>query len=88
MKLHVRQIEYHRNGVCGEPFHVVAFRWGRTRLIAIVFETPWYVAVITPDGPGGLADRWRGDDFEVPLREAIERWTDEQRAKIKETAGT
>jgi hypothetical protein len=27
MKLKIQEIAYHRNGVCGEGFHVIRFQW-------------------------------------------------------------
>jgi hypothetical protein len=64
---------YHRNGTAGEGFHACSFvmRDGRERLImtAIVFEGRGQVAVL---GPYGIDTRYRGDDFEGALREAIE----------------
>jgi hypothetical protein len=62
---------YHRNGVAGEGFHACSFHFrDGTRLIplrAIVFEANGCVAVISDN----LVQRWRGDDFESALREAI-----------------
>ena len=67
------RLRYHRNGVAGEGFFLVAFAIGRGKsrqdLLATVFEEPGCCAVIDP---ADLASRWRGDDFEPALRAAIE----------------
>jgi hypothetical protein len=65
---------YHRNGICGEPFHLCRFQFAETpraplvEMQAIVFDAPGHVAVTSALS----TDRWRGDDFEPALREAIE----------------
>lgn len=76
----VQSVDYHRNGVAGEGFHVITFtmRDGRERrpMVATVFATPGQIAVLDV---GKLADgdvafgsnSWRGDDFEPELRQAI-----------------
>tara|TARA_R110000765_G_C18594480_1_gene568234 strand:- start:37 stop:390 length:354 start_codon:yes stop_codon:yes gene_type:complete len=33
----INNIQYHRNGVCGEPFHVINFNEGRCNMTAVVF---------------------------------------------------
>lgn len=38
MYIEVEQIDYHCNGVCGEPFHVVKFQAHGERLLATVFD--------------------------------------------------
>ena len=65
------QARYHRNGVAGEGFHLCSFLFtrGNLALVAVVYETPGHVAVINPVN---IAERFRGDDFEKALREAIE----------------
>ena len=75
------KIEYHRNGVSGEGFHIVNFKMRQDReyervMIAIVFHTPHHIAVFDFDklkegNFDWLANSWRGDDFEPELREAI-----------------
>jgi hypothetical protein len=66
------QARYHRNGVAGEGFHLCSFLYLRGKdtvaLQAVVFDDPGRVAVIKPDD---IQSRWRGDDFEQALREAI-----------------
>jgi hypothetical protein len=77
--LTINSIEYHRNGIAGEGFHMVQFdlrgSWLRTpqALTAVVFETSRYCAVIDPTDPN---NKWRGDQFESQLREAIEEYND------------
>jgi len=83
----VDEVAYHRNGMCGAPFHVVTFRYrvGGERkdrhLVAFVFEAAAHVAVMDREllGAGAIAfggtddgcNSWRGDTFEKPLRAAI-----------------
>jgi len=77
----VVSIEYHRNGVSGEGFHIVNFkeRDGRCRqdMIAMVFPTGGHVAVFNYDllKAGNfkwMENSWRGDNYEVELRAAIQ----------------
>ena len=86
MKIQVEEIAYHRNGVSGEGFHVVTFRWAEEEkvmaeprpMVAILFEAPGQCAVLdreqTRQGNIGFAmgNSWRGDRFEPALRAAIE----------------
>lgn len=76
--IEVLQVEYHRNGVGGEPFYAVRFRDvdQRGEFLASVFEDLGYVAVInlTLVGEHGVAfglNSWRGDRYEPMLRLAI-----------------
>jgi hypothetical protein len=76
MKIHVKEIAYHRNGVCGEPFYVVLFRDGRDKRLAVVYADPGHVSVFDPDllGAGVIAfgeNSFRGDHYESDLRAAI-----------------
>lgn len=74
MKLKIDLARYHRNGIMGQGFTAVAFRWRmqgerkERRFVATVFEETGACAVIEPDN---LHNRWRGDDFEPFLRAAI-----------------
>ena len=65
------QAAYHRNGVSGEGFFLCRFLYLRGKdtveMQAVVFPVRGNVAVTSAD----LNDRWRGDDFEPVLREAI-----------------
>jgi hypothetical protein len=83
----VEQIAYHRNGMCGAPFHAVTFTHrvpGEAEdrpMIAVVFQAPGHVAVFDRARLGlgfvefgGIDDdrnSWRGDRFETDLRRAI-----------------
>lgn len=85
-KLTIDSIAHHRNGICGEPFWVILFRFtedGIThRMVATYFDvdntklTP-KCAVLDVDmtalGNIGFAEgnSWRGDHFSDALREAI-----------------
>ena len=77
MKLSVQQIKYHRNGVSGEPFHVIRFRdESEGDMLGIVFETKHHVAVFNMErlslfDIGFGTNFWRGDHYEPHLRSAI-----------------
>jgi hypothetical protein len=83
----IESIAYHRNGISGVGFHVVAFETpdSNDTMIAIVFPGRGRVAVLNGDlavrgrRGGGPEIRmgensWRGDRFEPELREAIKEW--------------
>lgn len=65
----IDEVGWHRNGVGGEPFHVVKFRLVRdgetTELVAVITRTedPWEqdtkCFVINPADP--IHSQWRGD---------------------------
>lgn len=67
--LFVSRVRYHRNGVAGNGFYAVDCRLAKRRFVAAVFPTRGHVAVLTP---GDVTARWRGDDFEDALRQAID----------------
>jgi hypothetical protein len=82
-KFKIQQIEYHRNGISGEPFNVVKFHDPENGdMLGIVFpldegET-WNgrVAVFKLDllAQGNISfgqNSWRGDHYEKELRDAI-----------------
>lgn len=72
LKLNIKSIDYHRNGISGAGFHVVRFADGeRPNMLACVFEEPGHVAVLNVDN---LTDCWRGDHYEAALRKAIEKY--------------
>jgi len=77
MKLTIENIQYHRNGISGAPFHVILFRDpDEGRMLGIVFEQTYHVAVFNLDklAVGNIAfgvNSWRGDRYEPPLRRAI-----------------
>jgi hypothetical protein len=81
MKIRILNIDYHRNGVCGAPFHAIVFRdtgEGGSVKIGIVFEQEAHCAVLDI---AKLADcdiefgsnSWRGDAYEPALRRAIKK---------------
>lgn len=78
----IETIDYHRNGISGEGFHVVLFSFRDEerrvrRMVATVFPGAGRVAVLdrdlTADGNVAFAmgNSWRGDWFEPTLRRAI-----------------
>ena len=81
MIIKVKEIAYHRNGICGEGFHVVTFtqaEYGQTHnMLGILFEGSGRCAVLDVDqtAAGNIAfangNSWRGDHFEDDLRKAI-----------------
>lgn len=83
----ILQIAYHRNGVCGAPFHAVLFTEGRgkdkSRKMATVFEERGAVAVLDVDLLNANnvkfgENSWRGDNYEDWLRQEIKAWTIEK----------
>lgn len=82
MKITVRQIAHHRNGVAGEGFYIVLFSWRDGRklrsMMATVFDKPGHIAILdvneTQKGNVAFAcgNSWRGDDFEADIRFAIQ----------------
>jgi hypothetical protein len=81
-RIHATAVAYHRNGIEGEPFHVVLFTHGSARMLAIVYAARGCVSVldcdlVTRGHIGGVAsddssrNSWRGDEFESGLRLAI-----------------
>jgi hypothetical protein len=78
MDLIIDSIAYHRNGICGAPFHVVVFRDpDEGRMLGVVFGQEYHVAVFNLDklALGNVAfgvNSWRGDRYEPSLRRAID----------------
>ncbi len=78
MKFEIKNIERHRNGIFGAPFHAVTFHDPEVgRMFAAVFEQPNHVAVFQLDklaaGEIGFGvNSWRGDRYEPFLRGAID----------------
>ena len=81
----VLKVAYHRNGVCGNGFHVVLFtdheKDDRVRsFVATVFEEKGSVSVLDIDETrtGNIefanGNSWRGDYYENDLRQAIAKW--------------
>jgi hypothetical protein len=80
MKLDIIDIAFHRNGICGAPFHVVLFTdhdpEKGSRKVAILFEAPYHCAVLdveklTKRDIAFGSNSWRGDNYEPYLRAAI-----------------
>lgn len=82
MKIQVEEVAYHRNGISGEGFHVVTFRWAEQgeeprHMVGIIFGREGQCAVLDREQTrqGNIAfamgNSWRGDHFEHALRVAI-----------------
>ena len=78
------QIEYHRNGASGKPFHIIRFNAPLLdhkeirEMVALVFDTPKHIAVfdyvLLAKGQIAFGENsWHGDEFESGLRKAIAR---------------
>lgn len=75
-------IDYHRNGVRGNGFHVVLFDWKeesspKRRMIATIFADSGNCAVyeVAQLNKGNIkfgSNSWCGDEFEKDMRKAIE----------------
>lgn len=80
MKLTIIAIARHRNVVGGAPFDVALFKergQGGSLKLGILFDEPGHCAVLDVAllSAGDIAfgsNSWRGDDYERPLREAIQ----------------
>jgi hypothetical protein len=78
-RIHVIDTAYHRNGICGAPFHVVLFHDTddeNRRKVGILFEEPYHCAVldVVKLAWGEIAfgvNSYRGDRFEAALRSAL-----------------
>lgn len=87
MKLRIENIQHHRNGISGAPFHVLIFRDpDEGRMLGIVFGERYHVAVFNLDklAVGNIAfgvNSWRGDQYEPHLRGAI---ADHERSSVAE----
>ena len=86
----VKEIEYHRNGISGNGFHVIKFNCkedGKNlHMVGILFEEQGSCAVFDQDllGQGNIKfgeNSWRGDVYEDKLRKAIKDMYDEQDRK-------
>ena len=69
-------VNCHRNGVGGTGFYAVRFDIKKQRMVGIVFPDRASIAVLDVDllaGEAGVGDdnRWRGDEYEDDLREAV-----------------
>jgi hypothetical protein len=79
MKLDIIDIAFHRNGICGAPFHVVLFEDRGpegSRKVAVLFDEPYHCAVLDMAklAAGDIAfasNSFRGDNYEPHLRKAL-----------------
>lgn len=86
----VKEVTYHRNGVCGRGFYTVQFKHpetGDAEMVGIYFPpregdesgvTLDSYAVIDRDHP---SNTWRGDFFYDLMREAVAKYEAEQDAR-------
>jgi hypothetical protein len=78
MRILIKEIEHHRNGIAGAPFDVVRFTDKENgNMVGIVFEDSGSVAILNIDklAAGCITfgvNSWRGDEYEGDLRKAIE----------------
>jgi hypothetical protein len=76
-KVVIERVAYHRNGICGNGFHVILFtQLDGTKMQGVVFEERGNVAVFDRElvGKGDIdffSNSWRGDEFEQALREGV-----------------
>lgn len=75
-------IAYHRNGICGAPFHIVFFNEEESRKVGIIFDAPYHCAVfdmdkLKSDDIAFGSNSWRGDQYEFALRAAIDKFYSE-----------
>jgi hypothetical protein len=76
VRINVIDWAYHRNGICGAPFHVVLFDDvddENSRKVGILFDAPYHCAVldVAKLSAGSIAfgfNSYRGDVFEDVLR--------------------
>lgn len=84
MKLQIENIERHRNGISGAPFHALIFHdLDEGRMVGFVFDQQSHVAVFNLDklAAGDIAfgsNSWRGDRYEPHLRRAIANSPDQE----------
>jgi hypothetical protein len=79
VRIRVLDWDFHRNGICGAPFHVVLFEDvddENTRKVGILFDAPYHCAVLDIGklSAGNIAfgfNSYRGDFFEEALRSAL-----------------
>ena len=80
----LQQVAYHRNGICGAPFHAVLFVDPKQGpMLGVVFDQPHHVAVLQLDklSRGDItfgSNSWRGDQYEPQLRRLIATATEVQ----------
>lgn len=75
-KITVTNVAFHRNGICGAPFHVVLFEDIEGSQVAVLFDKLDHCAVLNIQkiAQGNIAfgsNSYRGDLYEPLLRKAI-----------------
>ncbi len=85
----ILQCDWHRNGICGEGFYAILFRWSvnpakggeekEENFLATLFDEPGACAAISLDrveehGVTFGANSWRGDVLEDILRGYAKDW--------------
>jgi hypothetical protein len=90
---HLTAIAYHRNGICGVPFHVVLFRDGKESMLGIQFENDEdhanvYTAVLNVAklATGDIAfasNSYRGDHFHAQIAVWSEMYEAERSAEAE-----
>lgn len=78
-RIRVIETAYHRNGICGAPFHVFLFddtSGENTCKVGILFDEPHHCAVldVAKLAEGSITfgiNSYRGDNFEPALRRAL-----------------
>lgn len=100
MKTMITKIEgvaFHRNGISGAPFSVVTFvireEGQLRRMVGVVFDEPYHVAVFDRDliGQGDIRfghNSWRGDRYEDDLRHSIARWSAKRERELMQPSKT
>ena len=73
MNIKVDGIDFQRNGISGEGFYQVFFRYSdkgipERKLIGVITGDKTYCFVIDPSD---IENHWRGDNFESDLRKSI-----------------
>ena len=87
-EIKVTETAYHRNGVSGEGFYIITFKWKPEgekprNMVAVLFDEPGQCAVQDIDETAkgnitfGQGNSWRGDDFEPAMRKAIVKYGEE-----------
>jgi hypothetical protein len=79
MKLTILDIDYHRYGIAGAPFHAIIFQGDLDTpgiKLGVVFDQKWHTAVLDIGKLGNRdirfgSNSWRGDQYEPALRKAI-----------------
>ncbi len=90
MKLTIETVAYHRNGVCGAPFHAILFRDpDEGPMLGVVFDAPHHVAAFHRDKLAQATvafgvNSWRGDRYEPALRAAVREHLGDKAGPVEE----